>query len=514
MSTELSQSRACSPMARCVFTAATLVAFGAAGTAHTMTLNPRGLGQALMYPYYTVNAGFSTLLSIVNTTAHGKALKLRFHEGRNGRTVFSLNLYLSPSDVWVAQVYSSGDENSVASIATNDFSCVVPTLLLPVDPGSGLPRANFSSATYSGASADGGPASLSRTREGFFDVIEMGEVTDDVQHTLTAITHNGNGAPASCEQVHAAWSAPGGYWGQNAQTDLAPPGGGLYGSESIINVGEGLMYTVDATAIDGFSAAIQHTGPGDAAPDLNTASADANGTYTAYVPVGERLVEARFARPEDAVSALLTVDHLDGEFVVDAAVGAATDWIVTLPTKRFYTDPAWLAATTNQIPVPFDVVFSGVHGGTACSAAAAQLFNREETTIGTGCELLCPPHPELGLCFNANAIGLSTTGSPLGSNLSIANDAFVSHIDAVAFDFRSGWLRVDLTTDSYGSVSSNHVLTAVNGPRFAGLPAIGFSVVNYVNANVTPGVLANYSAASPLRARVACRSGVEAGPCD
>jgi hypothetical protein len=457
-----------------------------------VTLNPRGLGQVLIYPYYTVNAGFGTLLSVINTTPNGKALKLRFHEGRNGRTVFDLNVYLSPFDVWVAQVYSSGDESSVASIATNDSSCVMPAFLLPVDPGSGLPRANFGDAAYSGANADGGPAGPERTREGFFDVIEMGEVTDAVQHSLTAITHDGNGVPASCEQIHAAWSAPGGYWGQNAQTDLAPPTGGLYGAASIIDIAEGLMYTIDAAAIDGFSTAIQHTGPGDASPDL---------------------IEADFARPEDAVSALLTADTLYNEFVVDAGIGARTDWVVTLPTKRFYTDPALLAATLTQIPVPFDAVFGGVYGGTACSAVAAQPFNREEVTT-IGCELLCPPHPELGLCFNTNAMALSALASPLGSNLSIANDAFVSRIDATAFGFRSGWLRLDLTTDSYGSPQSNHVLAAINGPRFRGLPAIGFAAVNYVNANAAPGVLANYSGALPHRAHLACISGATANPCE
>ncbi len=47
--------------------------------ADAVTLNPRGLGQVLIYPYYTANAGFGTLLTVVNTTPRGKALKVRFH---------------------------------------------------------------------------------------------------------------------------------------------------------------------------------------------------------------------------------------------------------------------------------------------------------------------------------------------------------------------------------------------------------------------------------------------------
>lgn len=32
------------------------------GIAHGVMLNPRGMGQALIYPYYTVNAGQDTLV--------------------------------------------------------------------------------------------------------------------------------------------------------------------------------------------------------------------------------------------------------------------------------------------------------------------------------------------------------------------------------------------------------------------------------------------------------------------
>ena len=42
-----------------------------------------------------------------------------------------------------------------------------------------------------------------------------------------------------------------------------------------------------------------------------------------------------------------------------------------------------------------------------------------------------------------------------------------------------------------------------NGNVFRGLPVIGFAAINYINANVTPGVLSNYSAVYPhCRARV------------
>jgi len=54
---------------------------GVAGIANISTavnLNPDGVGQVLLYPYYTVNDGNTTALSVVNTTDSGKAVKVRF----------------------------------------------------------------------------------------------------------------------------------------------------------------------------------------------------------------------------------------------------------------------------------------------------------------------------------------------------------------------------------------------------------------------------------------------------
>jgi hypothetical protein len=50
---------------------------GLSGMANAVNVNPDGLGQVLLYPYYTVNGGNSTLVSIVNTTDQAKAVKVR-----------------------------------------------------------------------------------------------------------------------------------------------------------------------------------------------------------------------------------------------------------------------------------------------------------------------------------------------------------------------------------------------------------------------------------------------------
>src|SRR4029079_7965724 len=139
-----------------------------------------------------------------------------------------------------------------------------------------------------------------------------------------------------------AW-ATGGYWTTNATTDLLPPAGGIYGAAGIVDVAQGTLYAFDATAIDGFSDVSQHTGPGNAKPNLSTAVTDtAHDLATAYVPIGNSMVKADYpasTQGVDAVSAVLMADTLYNEFDTEPALGAATDWVVTFPTKQFYVDP-------------------------------------------------------------------------------------------------------------------------------------------------------------------------------
>lgn len=72
---------------------------GFADSAAAVTLNSRGLGQALIYPYYTVNKDQVTLLSVVNTSDVGKVVGVHVLEGYNGRHVLRFYVFLSPHDV-------------------------------------------------------------------------------------------------------------------------------------------------------------------------------------------------------------------------------------------------------------------------------------------------------------------------------------------------------------------------------------------------------------------------------
>ena len=79
---------------------------GIASLANAVELNPDGLGQVLIYPYYTVNGNNVTLISVVNTTSSAKVVKVRFLEGYNSQEVLDFNLFLSRFDVWTANVFA------------------------------------------------------------------------------------------------------------------------------------------------------------------------------------------------------------------------------------------------------------------------------------------------------------------------------------------------------------------------------------------------------------------------
>ena len=49
------------------------------------------LGQALIFPYYTVRGGWMTLFGVTNTSDQIVAVKVRFRESYNSRDVLDFN---------------------------------------------------------------------------------------------------------------------------------------------------------------------------------------------------------------------------------------------------------------------------------------------------------------------------------------------------------------------------------------------------------------------------------------
>lgn len=378
------------------YLALSLIACGltsAAVCANTLQLSQEGNGEVLIYPYYTVRNGTVSLLSLVNSTYEGKAVRLRVREAIGGRAVAELNVFLSPLDVWTAAIVPTTDGGT--TIVSNDKSCTHPKIS---GSSTGLVFSSAGFATDNSAYTPYTPAD--RTREGYIELLEM--ATLPTASLLGKDTLHNAGVPA-CRLVSDAS-------GSAAQSTLTPPSGGLFGGMSFINLNEGLGVSYNATAINGF----WKTGPGAPLPTItapqspnaaNPASAPdltSGGNTTIMVSDRGNTYISTFARSIDAVSALLMVYNIRGEYGFTDNGVFSSAMIMTLPTKPYYV---YSAATA-----PFQRAFTSGTTAQSCDDATLQSVDREEY-VGVINDGPNPPTatPELSWCGMANVY--SFTGS-------------------------------------------------------------------------------------------------------
>ncbi len=424
-------------------------ALGVTGAAQAVNVNPDGLGQVLIYPYYTVRTAstgissgtYNSLLSVVNSTASAKAVKVRFLEGKNSREVLDFNLFLSPRDVWTAAIVATTDG---AGIQTSDVSCTQPSITGVV------PFVNYAYAV--GSTADAADKSLDRTREGYVEIIEMGNLLGNV---ATTVTHVNGVAPCSASVLTDA----------NIAANITLGNGGLFGGIQLVNVNAGRSSAVDAVALEAWRqapASAIYTQPASTTPDLGFASPASATVYT-----GGTANTYTFTTGIDAVSATLMHNTLMNEIVLDTATNSGTDWVITFPTKRFY-----VTGTAALPPFQRPFVSSG-----SCDDIGINVWDREERTGSTPTNF-SPPLILAGpaLCWEANVLTFNNT-NVLGStnNQNINTGVIVS-------GYQNGWALVDMATTAspvHRLVSTAPVAT------FSGLPVVGFSFFTYNNGNVT-----------------------------
>jgi hypothetical protein len=448
-------------------------AIAAAFPAAAVTLSTDGTGQALVYPYYTAQSSggdaFNTYVSVVNHTAKAKALRVRFREGRAGREALSLNLFLSPNDVWTGAVVPFGEGTRLVSV---DRSCTEPRLNVGTAPET--PFLDFRNDAFSGADDDTNGTGLDRTREGFVEILEMATLTGA---SATAVTHDSAGLPANC---NAIGSAP----------QVEAPSGGLSGTLTLINVANGMDFTVNAEALDALASRPYYRAASDAYPDFNAAEIDA----VSVVAANGAVYRSVWTRPVDAVSAVLMRAAAMPEYTLDTPTASQTDLVMTLPTRHFYADAAAASA-------PFTAPLRWSPDCRAFEPLSVLYFNREEAGSGI---VFDPPNraSPIGICaaagvtsiFNgalataprrpieATAVLGSTTRGLPGSTLGAFEIVPTSL-------FQGGWLRIApaafrgatlLNTLASGPSSTRLIAatgeTVAGAHAFVGLPMVGFAV--------------------------------------
>jgi hypothetical protein len=477
--------------------------------AHAMSMNGRSQGGALVYPYYTVNDGNSTILSVVNSSVDAKAIKVAFREGLAARDVFQVNLYLSAYDVWTAALFANTADGP-ALLQTFDNSCTVPNLR---NPPSNLNPVTLPNSTRAVPLSLNSSVTALQTREGHFTMVEMGILATGSLSEAYA-THVG-GTPTSCAGLVDAWVAglPNNrsYWTTNANADLAAPTDGLAGFAAVVDVANGVMYGYSADAIQKFSDAIQHTNPTLATPSITDAVQAGAAPTTAVIDDLSRPITSRWSNPAQAVSALFMTERVLNDYTIDNTSADAFDseWVLTFPTKRALTSTATAIA-------PFRGGTGAIGPGTACETFDMIFYSREAEAylFGTGPGL----RPTTSICRTTQVIAFGDDnagnsdilGAPPASSVNYLSSG--GHINVntlrdnpITLDpaFTNGWISLFFhPLIISGALGVSPAMTSTDGDTYTGLPVTGFWAFAANNTTGLPGVRAYYGAFIKHRADV------------
>jgi hypothetical protein len=446
--------------------------------ASAVYLNPDGYGQALIFPYYTVQStgadSWNTYLSVVNHEAVAKVARVSVREGRNGRAVATFNVYLAPKDVWTgAIVPASGSLASEAVLVTADSSCTNPDL-----PNSGL---YFVNTAYAGSQSDGLGVGLDRTREGYVEIIEMATLTG---LAAAAVTPRDQFPPRSCELV------------QGADVPLAgttqPPTGGLSGTLTLINVNSGMDAAVNATALADLTTGPFYRNYNDPYPDFNAAEVRPQ----SHVVAEGTSYALQWSRGVDAVSSTLMSAAVLNEHVRDIGTASQTEWVLTAPTRRFYP--------------PLEAPFARIRPEREGFNVSITWSDRDMRvgSLAGFCDIAgCLPAPQFQVASVLPIAEVDPATSPV-----LASRNLALNLTGIGDWNRSGWVSLEFAETDFGldslpdSVARNHVTGASSTGRFrvGGLPLVGFMMRTFRNGTLTCSTGAcqgNYGGSFPHRYR-------------
>jgi len=494
------------------------VATSAAGMATVasaqMYLNDEHTGEALIFPFYSVQSGNDTYVSIVNTTDQYKAVKVRMIESQESLETLDFNLYMSPQDHFSFAITADGEG---AKMVTADNSCTVPAI---PEGGQG-----FSTLLWAAAATETA-AEANREQVGYVEVIEMGQIdaaSDTAADILHAMTGDTAGTPGDCAQLVTNWSVTAGTegaWYAEASAELVGTaaggasvgttdfaatwsGGGLYGTGTVINVAEGTAFGYDAKAIEdlveaGSTGSVLHYPPGDTRPDFSdeamadTALVNVDGIQTTYT--------RDLGINHGPVSAVFMTASIANEYVVDADINGLTDWVINFPTKSNHVD------ALGGFTAPFTNLDDEVQPE-RCQPVSLTGYDREEMTQdpptpGSDGPAFSPASrpapgetPDLLIC---NEVTVAHFGGASATNTTADIALGLADVSAYVDGWAAGWAEMDLTEDNLNNAVDNdrYLDGAITGSarELHGLPVTGFAVVEYTNG-VSDASVRNYAVA-------------------
>ncbi|MDH4416555.1 MAG: cell surface protein [Acidovorax sp.] len=517
-----------------------------------------GTGHSLVVPYFNAQNGNMTVLHVVNTdTVHGKLAKVRFRSAANSDDILDFQVFLSPGDVWTAAVTAAA--NGVAQLTTADGTCTLPAL------AKGVPQ-SFVTDRLSDKVGD----IANQTREGYVEIFNMANIdaskiygaANNANSTLyTAIKHVNGTAPCTAAALDATLA--------NLTTEatvralgLDTPTTGLMGDWYIINVAQSTTFAGAATALTAVTAAGGTTaGRGNfvhfpqnatAAPTPETFSSDPlfrvnftrNNVNAAVTTAAIRaanydlpdmstpytLAAAGAAAVDTRVQAYnltkaLAVTSITNQYANDASISAKTDWVFSMPTRRYSVAANYAATTTTadnyRLYTVLDTGAGGagpnyaawfapentaLQGGLICVNSTGQSFwDREEQSRTAGAVFSPGSVSQTRFCGEASVLSFADTGnSVLAASVARQNVA----AGAASGPFTNGWSVISTGNSfnttlggTYSAPGTANVAAALAASYAsqAGLPILGASFIKLTNPQAAAGTVGTYGITWPHR---------------
>lgn len=361
---------------------AAVAVMGAATAASAASVNHDGLGQALLFPLYTAEAGNQTTIHLTNTTADFKAVKVRFRRSADSADVLDFNLYLSPYDQWTGVVTNGGDRPVLTSA---DTSCI-----------SAAPQGLADGQEF-GVSGD--------AMKGHIEVIEMANWTRaeaqaaavvagvSVEKAVEHVDVDGKRVPGNCMAVHNSWNANGlwdtiyanGVGGTTSFTNANlgnAPTGGLYGNAYVINVDEAWSASFAPTAMNIYDAAAavpgnNHHAPRFGMPDLQGPTAEIR-RVVLQTPDSSKWPEEALQGAVDELAGIMNTSNYGMDDLIDTAT--QTGIADVLSVKNLYADYTigGSSAANTELVVTFPVKYAGKPNPSSQVKFKATFTDREE----------------------------------------------------------------------------------------------------------------------------------------
>lgn len=474
-----------------------------------------GVGHILVVPYFTTQGTNATLLNLINTDeVNGKAVKLRFRGASNSDDIFDITIFLSPGDMWTANVSANGE---LSALTTTDNSCTLPSKA-DIQSQNGL----FKTGRVLGAAN-------AQTREGYVEILNMADIPPLAGATtlFTAIKHVNGVAPCTAATMNAQAADLVVAAGANnpVTRGYSWPTGGLTANWTIVNLADKASFSGEAVAIransaggasasgnlvffpqtsDNPSFATSAAGVAGftADPLLQTAgfaalvaNYDFPDLSTPYVSAAAINGAATAAQAQGLADALATLS-VTNEYLTGTVADFATDWVFSMPTRRYAVAMNYSATGGARIlqntsvnrnfwtgtsagapvaPVPADAGGDLRTINTSLSADASQLcvtpgapmraYDAEENTKTT---FVISPDVALRFCGETSVLSFNTTASQvLGAKLAAST---------INVGYAAGWHTIGLR--------SAHQPAAPLAGVVYGLPVVGYAAAKAKGVNL------------------------------